>query len=226
MAQVLKEDVRENIRIASIQEFKENGYEKASMRAIATNAGISVGNLYRYFSDKHSLFDNIVSTIYENINSNVHFEYKMLFLDVNLLEHMDLINRFISTRKGHRDELYILLEKSKGSKYEDIKPIMISKMEAAFMDTVIAEVNKDQEIVKGTLFAKAFSTSIVEGLTKIIVEAEEEEVFVQNVIQYIEFTFKSTIRTLIAIRDGKMNFRRISDEEKELYNNINCGHNR
>lgn len=222
MAQVLKEDIRESIRLASIEEFKENGYEKASMRSIASKAGISVGNLYRYFSDKHSLFDQIVSKIYEHIIHNDDFEFKMIFLDINLLDHMDLINQVFSSRRGHRDELYILLEKSKGSKYEDIKFLMIEKMERALKDTVITEINKDREIVKGDLFAKALATSIVEGLTTIIIEAEEESVFVQNIIQYMEFTFKSTIRTMIAIRDGKMNFRRVSDEE--IYNNIhnNC----
>ncbi len=224
MAQVLKDDVRDSIRQASIEEFKEYGYEKASMRSIASKAGISVGNLYRYYSDKLSMFDQIVAPIYDSMSKAVEFEFEMQFLDINLLEHLEIINKLFSSRKGHRDELYILLEKSKGTKYEDIKPVMIQNIERVLKNSVIAEVNKNQEIVKGDLFVKVLAKSLVEGLAMIIIEAEEEEVFVQNIIQYIEFTLKSSIRTMIAIRDGKMNFRRLSDEE--IYNNFcnNCKH--
>lgn len=224
MAQVLKEDVRANIRLAAIEEFKENGYEKASMRSIANKAGISVGNLYRYFSDKHSIFDEIVSPIYENMNNNTNFKFNMLLLDINLLEYIDLINTMFGSQRNHRDELYILLEKSKGSKFEDFKSVIIEKVEATIKDTIIAEINKDQEVIKGALFAKVFARSVVEALTMIIIEADEEAVFVENVIQYIELTFKSTIRTMLGIRDGELKFRRLSNEEicDHIHNNCKC----
>lgn len=219
MAQVLKEDVRERIRLAAIEEFKENGYIKASMRSIASKAELSVGNLYRYYKDKHSLFEHIVSPIYENLNKKVGFDFKMLLLDINLLEYIDLINELFSSQRHHREELYILLEKSRGSKYEDFKTILFQKVEATLQDIIIAEVNKEQEIIKGDLFSKALARSLVEGLALISTEAEDDTAFVRNVMQYVELTFKSTIRTMIAIRDGKMNFRRLSDEE--IYNRIN-----
>lgn len=219
MAQVLKEDVRDRIRLAAIEEFKESGYIKASMRSIASKADISVGNLYRYYSDKHSMFESIVSPIYENLHKKVAFDFKMLLLDINLLEYIDLINKVFSSQRNHRDELYILMEKSRGSKYEDFKSILFQKVENTIQEIVVAEVNKEQEVIKGDLFAKALARSLVEGLAIITTEAEDDAYFVQNVIQYIEMTFKSTVRTMIAIRDGKINFRRLSDEE--IYNRIN-----
>lgn len=219
MAQVLKDDIRDRIRLAAIEEFKENGYMKASMRTIASKAEMSVGNLYRYYSDKHSLFENIVSPIYDNLNNKMGFEFQMLLLDINLLEYIDLINELFSSQRNHRNELYILLEKSKGSKYENFKDVLFQKVEATLRDIIVAEVNKDQEIIKGDLFAKALARSLVEGLALITTEVEDDTAFVQNVIQYVELTFKSTIRTMIAIRDGKMNFRRLSDEE--IYSRIN-----
>lgn len=41
---------------AGIEEFSRNGPEKASVRAIAQRAGVSVGVLYKYYADKESLF--------------------------------------------------------------------------------------------------------------------------------------------------------------------------
>ena len=49
MAQILKEEYRERILNASLAEFFNYGYEDASMRRIAVEAKMSVGNLYHYY---------------------------------------------------------------------------------------------------------------------------------------------------------------------------------
>ena len=40
---------------AALRLFRENGYEATTMRAIATEAGVSVGNAYYYFASKEHL---------------------------------------------------------------------------------------------------------------------------------------------------------------------------
>lgn len=222
--QVQKEEIRAKIRVSATKEFKEKGYEKASMRAIACQADISVGNLYRYFSNKHDLFSFIVGAIYEEMIRKMKIEYKMLYLDVNFLEHLEIFKVVANKRQGgFKDELYILLEKSKGSEYQDFKTKLISRLEEIITNNIISEVNKDKVIVQGKLFAKAFAASFVEGVSKIIIEAKDHEEFALNMVQYIELEFKSTIRTLIAMRDGNMNFRRVSYEEifDNIHNNCN-----
>lgn len=59
MAQRLKEELRENIVMSAKEELKRNGYEGASMRRIAMGAGVSTGNLYRYFKNKDELLSYI-----------------------------------------------------------------------------------------------------------------------------------------------------------------------
>ena len=49
MAQVLKEAQRDKILEAAKQELLHYGYKEASMRRIAAQAEMTVGNLYRYF---------------------------------------------------------------------------------------------------------------------------------------------------------------------------------
>lgn len=213
MAQVQKEEIRDNIIKAAIKEFKDKGYEKASMRSIATNADISVGNLYRYFSNKHNLFEYIVEPVNSHIMKNFECDFKMQYIDVNFLDYIDLIKSIIRTKEGNVDEMYILLERSKGSKYENVKLLIIEKFEEFINEQILTKVNRDKEIVIGDVFAKALATSVVEGISKIIIEVDNKEEFVQNMIQYIELTFKSTVRTLIYISEDKMNFRRLSHEE-------------
>jgi len=50
--QVLKEKTRRDIVEAAEKEFRKLSFEKASMRTIATNANMTVGNLYRYYKNK------------------------------------------------------------------------------------------------------------------------------------------------------------------------------
>lgn len=56
MAQYLKQDVRERILDAAVRRFAESGYAVATMRQIAKEAGLSSGNVYRYFGGKEALF--------------------------------------------------------------------------------------------------------------------------------------------------------------------------
>jgi AcrR family transcriptional regulator len=56
MVQRLKEEVRESIVAAALEVFAGEGYEAATMAAMARAAGISTGNVYRYFPSKKALF--------------------------------------------------------------------------------------------------------------------------------------------------------------------------
>ena len=60
MAQILKDDYRERILNASLNDFFNYGYEDASMRRIAIEAKMSVGNLYHYYPNKEKLFNALV----------------------------------------------------------------------------------------------------------------------------------------------------------------------
>lgn len=46
---------REAIVTAALELFRESGYERTTMRAVAARAGVSVGNAYYYFSSKEEL---------------------------------------------------------------------------------------------------------------------------------------------------------------------------
>ena len=67
MAQKLKEETRAAILSAAKEEFEEKGYEDASMRSIANKAGITVGNIYRYFDNKEDLHKHILSDTSEDL---------------------------------------------------------------------------------------------------------------------------------------------------------------
>lgn len=49
------EQTRKSIIDAAMRQFQAKGYDKATMRAIADDAGVSIGNAYYYFSSKEHL---------------------------------------------------------------------------------------------------------------------------------------------------------------------------
>lgn len=72
--QVPKPKVRKKILDSAIDEFLVVGYRRASMRNIAQQAGITVGNIYAYFSGKADLYETIVAPVMESINSLIQIE--------------------------------------------------------------------------------------------------------------------------------------------------------
>lgn len=62
--QVKKEEMRERILQEAEIEFASAGYVHASVRQIAKKAGMTIGNLYRYFEGKEALFETLVEGPY------------------------------------------------------------------------------------------------------------------------------------------------------------------
>jgi AcrR family transcriptional regulator len=59
--QVLKEEVRQRILGAALEELAAHGYEGASMARIAERAGLGTATSYRYFAGKAELFDAVIT---------------------------------------------------------------------------------------------------------------------------------------------------------------------
>jgi AcrR family transcriptional regulator len=59
------EETRQRIVDAAMRLFEEKGYEKTTMRAVAGEAGVSLGNAYYYFASK----DHLVQGFYAQIQT-------------------------------------------------------------------------------------------------------------------------------------------------------------
>jgi AcrR family transcriptional regulator len=59
------EQTKKLIVTTALRLFRENGYEQTTMRSIAREAGVSVGNAYYYFASK----DHLIETFYEDMQA-------------------------------------------------------------------------------------------------------------------------------------------------------------
>ena len=101
--QYLKDTVREKIYAAAIEEFKTFGYQEASIRNIANNAGISLGNIYRYYQNKESLYIAVVQPLMESVKEFVDTKF---FVDGSSLK--EVATNVVEFMDKHDDEIVIL----------------------------------------------------------------------------------------------------------------------
>ncbi len=69
------DDTHTKILDCGKKHFLKNGFEKASLRDICKDAGVTTGAFYRHFIDKNDLFEAIVSPIANKIIDNF-FKYE------------------------------------------------------------------------------------------------------------------------------------------------------
>lgn len=67
--QYLKESVRNKILDSAREEFHLHGYHRGSLKTIAEEANITPGNIYRYFSSKENLLNQLLQPVYEEFEA-------------------------------------------------------------------------------------------------------------------------------------------------------------
>jgi AcrR family transcriptional regulator len=121
MAQVLKEEVRARIVASALEVFAANGFERATMGAIAEGAGVAVANLYRYYANKTALFDAVVPrTLAKELNDLLEGSVRG-FAYLAKVQPSDTANdaaeELLKFWLQHRLAVVILLDRAEGTAY-------------------------------------------------------------------------------------------------------------
>ncbi len=74
MPQKLKEEVKNRIINAALDLMLQSGFNNVDMRSIAGKAGITHGNLYRYFKSKDDLISYITQPLIDSMNEVLTFQ--------------------------------------------------------------------------------------------------------------------------------------------------------
>ncbi len=167
MAQVLKEEIKQNIHKAALQEFYENGYKSAAMRNIAERAKIPTGLIYSYYKNKEDLFQAVLDPVlydWEKVltaQDDTHNEDTIYGL--SKAETECLVNLF-----EHRKEFIILMDKSEGTKYALEKEHFVQEIEN--------HLNKHcKDKTSDDIFIHIIANNFVEGLMQIMYHYKGKE---------------------------------------------------
>jgi len=199
--QVLKEEVRRKIKKAALYEFEQKGYQKTSMRSIALSAGVTVGNLYRYFKNKDDIFNVIIQPafqeIYKFIDKFARFkktapsEKKQKDDFIEMFEE-SLIRIYIQ----HRSELVILLNGSKGSQMENAREQIISLIACRIKKEAFPKMKKKRIVPEDDFLAQVLATSFIEGISIVLNKFKDKEKTKGLFTQFTHIYFRNLISEL------------------------------
>lgn len=197
--QVQKEEIRQAIIAAAIHEFKQKDYLKASMKSIATKAGVAVGNIYRYFKSKEDLFDTIVKPAYDKLIHYIHhhdhpekFPTDELLQDFVVKEQMDAFEHIIV---DHHDALLVLIDHSAGTKYVEAKQILLQQIYNHVQEE-LDELAKSGMSVPSPGSAHAFCVALLEGVLDLARNHQSEAEFKNNYAIFIYTLFGGFMQQL------------------------------
>jgi len=141
MSQVLKEEVKKRIYYAAIEEFYAHNYYLVKMKDIAERAGVPTGLIYSYYENKKDLFKTIVEPVFQEIkkflDSKGNAKIKG-FDGVIREEELDFMVELYYKRK----QLFILIDKSEGTEFEDAKEELILLLEKHIRENLTGRVKK------------------------------------------------------------------------------------
>jgi len=154
-----REDVRQRIMDCAIEEFLLYGYSGSSMRNISNQAGMTVGNVYAYFSGKEDLFRQVVRPAREAIES---------LISVELAPHMsvgEITSAVVTVFLSHRSEFLILINGSAGSPYENVREDLVRLIAHRVSEELLSRVEEEE---KDPLLTIAVGGALVEGFMRIL----------------------------------------------------------
>jgi AcrR family transcriptional regulator len=159
--QILKDEVKNKIEQCALEEFYQRGYKEASMRRIAAEAGISLGNLYHYFDNKEALFKALMAPAYQKAQDLIRLSGGQ-GESLTVLRKIagETLPKLLEMKKA----LVILMEKSGGTVYEDTKQALIE----VTAERIIGEMGISQA------FGRVLGAALVEGVLLILREVGEK----------------------------------------------------
>lgn len=190
--QYQKPEIKEKIISAAMQEFLENGFEKSSLRTIAKGAGMTVGNIYRYYENKEALFNEIVLpailSLEELFKMNKEGNLNVMEVADNLILHLP------NLLDSYRTPLLILLKGSKGSSVENARELLMEVLKEDIKKHIEVYNREADHIKLNPSLAKPLAVGFLEGIYDIIHSYDSTEEIQKLTIEYIHFFFYWSIK--------------------------------
>ncbi|MGG1519153.1 helix-turn-helix domain-containing protein [Paenibacillus oryzisoli] len=204
--QILKDEVKRSICTAALAEFKQHGFLKASMRQIAEAAGMTPGNIYRYFKSKEDLFGELLQPVYEELTMAMGTIKQEIdgSLCVEVKDHLSFLRQIDATLirlfRESSTELNILLNLSEGSEYRAVKGDLVT-----LVNQIMLDVYGTMSEVPGTLSpreqasARMVASTIMESICLILRENEDGDM-IKMLVDELLFMYSVGISEKMRLR--------------------------
>lgn len=198
--QIQKEEVRTRIYNAAVKEFRKNGYKGTTIRNISKRANVPIGNLYRYYKNKGIIFEDIVDKVYTKLIDIAATPDSIEELDKNMgLNIAGTLGKIIDINADYRDELIILLNGSKESKYDDFKQIISKSLSDRMKCEWQFFVDKGEVLPRDLFIIDVIATGVIESFIMIFNRYDDRDELEYKLKEYTQLTFEDFINRLKSI---------------------------
>ncbi len=137
---------RELLLKAAREEFMQKGYNKASLRTICANAGMTTGALYFFFENKADLFAAIVDPPINGLKKILHEHFKedtdymshLRSIDDIEMDHADISDMIVEHIYDNYESIILVLNSSENTIYENIVDEFVRYIEEATPSMITA----------------------------------------------------------------------------------------
>ncbi len=198
-------ETREKLLESAKAEFMEKGYNKASLRSICANAGVTTGALYFFFEDKADLFRAIVGKPVDELFEimQAHFDednenVSAADYEVEEDDHSEVAQLLIHHIYSNYDAAILLLTKSQGSEYEDIIDRIVDLTESKSVEAmeIMAEQNGKKKKVNRYMLHLVIHV-VVDSFVHLVTHEPDEQKALANIKKVFKMTMHNWTDTVL-----------------------------
>lgn len=186
--QIKKDEIKQRLLHAGLQEFLHKGFEKASVRSIVKGANTTIGNFYNYFESKEKLFSELVDDVYQQFVYIIKHHHE-LSTSTELIQTEDIglwrekVSDLIHQLNPIFNDCFLLLvEHSQGTKYSDAKDQLIQLI-GHNASVHIKDLSPDYPYPElGHIFAVQHVCGTIEIIKLIKDEQKREQLIIEQIL--------------------------------------------
>ena len=194
--QYQKDEVRNRIIEEALKEFNEKGYGGTSIRSIAKKSNTSVGNIYKYFKSKEDLHENLIGAIYDRFIDYINQFDKVELNDKAEIIFYQLVDEIMEIFNKNSVEISILLNQSKGSKYENCKSIFADFVTRIVTEKMQYELSLKDKRLRDNFIISVVSQSLLESIAIIVKERSDGAEVRRLILNLIDIFYTDIINKL------------------------------
>lgn len=201
-------ETREKLIESAKAEFMEKGYNKASLRTICANAGVTTGALYFFFEDKADLFRAIVGNAVDGLfeimlahfdeDENVVAEINADNTDDYIDDHSEVAQLLIHHIYKNYDSAILVLTKSQGSEYENIVERIVDMTESKsieMMGKITAKTGERKRLNKYMLHL--IIHIVVDSFVQLVIHEPNEKKALKSIKKVFKMTMHNWTETVL-----------------------------
>ena len=201
-------ETREKLIESAKAEFMEKGYNKASLRSICANAGVTTGALYFFFKDKSDLFraivGNAVDGLFEIMQKHFDEDDEIVAgadsgnLEEYIDDHSEIAQLLIHHIYKNYDAAILVLTRSQGSEYENIVDRIVDMTESKsieMMGKIAEKTGKKKKLNKYMLHLVIHI--VVDSFVQLVTHEKDEKKALKSIKKVFRMTMHNWTDTVL-----------------------------